>query len=64
MQENDLLPCRPLTADAGDDAAAALKADAVNSGAHIECQARQLGLLGIVWELIARGALTVKKEQP
>lgn len=60
VQQDDLLPCRPLTADAGPLAADALKADADNAGAHIECQARQLGLLGIVWELIARGALTVR----
>lgn len=62
MQQDDLQPCRPLTADDGADAAAALKADAENSGAHIECQARQLGLLGIVWELIARGVLTVQDQ--
>lgn len=60
VQESDLLPCQALTADAGPDAAAALKADAINAGAHIECQARQLGLLGVVWEMIARGALTVR----
>ena len=64
MQANDIEPCRALVADAGNDAAAALKADADNSGSHIECQARQLGLLGIVWELIARGLLTVQEQQP
>lgn len=64
VQKTDIEPCRALVADAGNDAAAALKADADNSGAHIECQARQLGLLGIVWELIARGLLTVQDTKP
>jgi hypothetical protein len=62
VQRSDIEPCRPLIADPGPNAADALKVDAENSGAHIECQARQLGLLGIVWELIARGVLTVQGE--
>lgn len=64
VQQSDIEPCDPLVADAGPLAADALKVDARNAGAHIECQARQLGLLGIVWELIARGVLTVRENRP
>lgn len=62
VQKNDIEPCRALVADTGPNAADALKADSENAGAHIECQARQLGLLGIVWELIARGVLTIQED--
>jgi hypothetical protein len=62
VQKNDIEPCRALVAENGPNAADALKLDAEDRGAHIECQARQLGLLGIVWELIARGLLTVQEQ--
>lgn len=61
VQDSDLTPCQPLIADEGAMASHALKADAVNAGRHIECQARNLGLLGIVWELVGRGLLRVEK---
>lgn len=64
MQASDLEPCKPLAADAGMLVSHALEADTVNASQYVECQALQLGLLGIVYEFVNRGLLTVHNRDP
>lgn len=55
-----LEPCPYLVADEGPGCDAALKADAVNRGRHIECQQRQRALIDCLRILERAGILTRK----
>ncbi|HPG95117.1 MAG TPA: hypothetical protein PLR28_11225 [Dokdonella sp.] len=53
-----LAACLPLIADDGADCGAALKADAVNRGRHIDCQAQQRAAVQCLKNIEAAGLLT------
>lgn len=53
-----LAACQPLIADDGNDCGAALKADAINRGRHIECQLIQRAAVQCLLNIEAAGLLT------
>lgn len=55
--------CPHLVADEGSDCGAALKADAVNRGRHIECQKLQRALIDCL-QILERAGILVRKVLP